>query len=79
MTRFILEIYEPDSDSLVLATVETPEPITMSVGEIIQTGLLLPDQLNQFLKITSVEHILWQSKGEWRHKKLIFTEVTEPT
>ena len=65
MSKFLLEIYEPDSESLVLASVETQSAITMLVGEVIQTGVMVTDRLNMSLKITRVEHILWKSAAGW--------------
>lgn len=74
MSHFILEIYEPGDDQTVLAVVESDLPMSVSVGEFLHTGNLLPDEINRVLKVVRVEHTFWQSKIGFKQKRMVFTQ-----
>jgi len=69
---YMLEIYEPGSESssdcLVAFTANTAFP-KLSVGEYINLF-----DLQEELKVSKVEHLIWENEGRVSFKTLIYTE-----
>ena len=74
MERFILEIYEPNSTSTVLAHIETAAALPIAAGETLRTGLLVTDQPDRVLRVTRIENIFFQSPEGWVSKRMVYTE-----
>lgn len=79
MKKYQLEIYEPESKSEVLVSFESDTTfISINKGEVLNPAFFSTYNKNpgKILKVTQVEHILWQHEGqeEPKQKVLVFTE-----
>ena len=79
MKKYELEIYEPESKSDVLVSFESTTPFMgISKGEVLNPAFFSAYNKNpeKVLKVTQVEHVLWQHEGqeEPKQKILIFTQ-----
>lgn len=79
--RYILEIYEPDSDEDVRASFSSDAPFMA-----VHAGDLINDQMTRdggkaggsALIVTHVEHFVWNSPDGPRHKLAIYTKQEQP-
>ncbi|MDQ6997272.1 MAG: hypothetical protein Q9M17_00990 [Mariprofundus sp.] len=70
-TKYVLEIYEPNDDSRIAAVFTSGTPfMTISKGEYINTSAFTMSNPHKVLKVTSVEHILWEVEGRHRSQKI---------
>lgn len=79
MKKYQLEIYIPGSKLDTLANFESNDPfIKINKGEILNPAFFpsYENNPNKLLKVTQIEHILWQHdmQEEPTQKVLIFTE-----
>lgn len=68
--EYTLEIYAPDSESVVDSRHEglTTPPATFNVGDKIKTATM-----EGSATVTRVSHLTWESFGKLNHKVMIFT------
>ena len=83
--RYTLDIYEPQSVEKVWMKFSSPTPfMTINVGDLLnpsiwpETGVHLLEII-QMLRVTNVEHIVWEAEGQARHTMLVYTEQVEDT
>lgn len=76
ITEYILEIYEPGSTRDVCITFNSSNPfIAINTGDIINPATWPnAESTANVLRVVSVEHLLWEIKGDIKQKILIFTE-----
>ncbi len=74
-TKFILEIYEPDSTHDPLAHFESDQPfMSIARGDLLNTrtwNLSIPT--GSLFKVVGLEHLLWTIGDTNTHKLLVFT------
>jgi hypothetical protein len=75
MERFILEIYEPNSETTVLAHFETSSAMPIAAGETLHTGLFVLDRPNMALRVTRIENTFFQSAEGWVSKRMVYTQA----
>ena len=78
-TKYHIEIYEPDDSSCVLASFQSDTPFgAMNIGDAINGSTLNLNGARQYLRITDIEHILWEITGSHiSHKICVYTELSE--
>ncbi len=74
--EYILEIYEPGSLDGCWMVFNTSNPfLNISAGDIVNPGLWPNSQApNKLLRVTNVEHFIWESQVRVAHKLCVFTE-----
>jgi len=70
---FSLELYGTGDDEAVLGCWRTYTQVHFSVGDVIHTAALLPDEPNRRLKVVRVEHGLWLDGEDLIVKSGVFT------
>ena len=80
-TEYILEIYEPQSGSDVLMTFSSSSPfMTISAGDILNPRTwdksISPKKV---FRVINIEHIIWKSGTQVKHKVCVFTEEVDDT
>jgi hypothetical protein len=66
-----LEIYQPGSTKEVLASYETSCPLpSIATGEFLN---LEPHP--GVARVTAIEHLVWEYRGELRHKLMVYSEL----
>ena len=81
--RYAIEIYEPGSTKNVSGFLESPTPF----GAISRGDILNPQSWNlpkgtpgdPLLRVTGVEHLMWEANGTMKHKILLYTEEAPDT
>jgi hypothetical protein len=75
-TEYHLEIYEPNDSSCVAASYQSDVPfMSMRVGDAIHGGSMNLSDTNKSVRITDIQHIIWEIKGSHTaHKICVFTE-----
>ncbi|GGY11292.1 hypothetical protein GCM10007160_42890 [Litchfieldella qijiaojingensis] len=78
-TSYTLEVYEPNDDSCVAAAYDSDTPfVAIAVGDYINPKSLNLANKVDMLKVTSVEHMLWQINGSHQvHKVCVRTQVVD--
>jgi len=73
--KYALEIYYPGSVNSVWVWFGSDTPFqAISIGDIINPGLFPDAGADVMLRVTSLEHILWSTKNQSKHKICIYTE-----
>ncbi len=77
-TKYILEIYEPDDSSCVAASYESSTPFgALHIGDEINGHSLNMSESIKHLRITDIQHILWEIEGSHlSHKICVHTELS---
>ena len=80
-TEYILEVYEPASADDAWITFSSSNPfMTISAGDIVNPGVWPGSQSPmKVLRAINVEHIIWESRAQVKHKVMVFTEEVEGT
>lgn len=80
-TEYTLEIYEPESADDVWVTFSSSEPfLAIGANDIINPGLWHNSQAPmKVLRVTNLEHLIWETEAQVKHKLLVFTEEVEGT
>lgn len=81
MKNYQLEIYQPGSVEDVAAYVESDKPfLTVSKGDLLNpVDSAAEANSDGILRVVGMEHILWKSGADVRHKLCVFTENVENT
>ncbi|CAM6939525.1 hypothetical protein QDQ61_18860 [Citrobacter freundii] len=76
-TKYVLEIYEPDDDSCVAGLYESDNTFgALHVGHEINGFSLNMTESQNSVKITKIEHILWEVPGSHiTHKICVSTKL----
>jgi hypothetical protein len=80
--EYILEIYEPGSaDDVSLMVTTSQPPAAISQGDLLSPFGWHEQQSSAatLLRVTSVEHIIWETGSTLKHKLCIFTEEVDNT
>jgi len=74
ITEYILEIFEPNSANDCLITFKSSNPfMTISPGDLLNP-YAWDLGIKNLLKVVNVEHIIWISGDEVKHKIEVFTK-----
>jgi hypothetical protein len=75
--EYILEIYEPNSNLDVWAEFVSLSPfMAINVGDFLNPTFFPKVRLlNYILRVVKIEHLIWNTPGDMKHKIMIFTEA----
>ncbi len=69
--KYVLEIYEPEDDTLVVAAYESDTPfIPLAKGEYINSSTFTMSANQGILEVVSVEHMFWEIAGAHQTQKV---------
>ena len=74
--KYILEIYEPESEKELWKTFESDVPfLSFHKGDIIDPGTWEGSQSpNVVLEIVEIRHLIWSTDAEVSHKIMIYSK-----
>ena len=74
-TKYVLEINDPEDKGCVVAVFDSSMPfMSISVGDFVNTAMFEEANRLGVLKVTRVEHLLWEIKEITTHKICVYTE-----
>lgn len=74
MKKYELEIYSPNTVLDTMASIESDSPfMTISVGDLVNPRLWTTHDVEGILKVTKIEHMIWETDGIAKHKICVYT------
>jgi hypothetical protein len=79
VTKYILEIYEPNSVHDLWVVFESLTPfLAISKGDLMNPSIWPGSQAPmKILRVVEVEHIIWENENEIKHKLMVYTEEVD--
>lgn len=78
--KYILEIYEPNSTDEVVKVFESDSLfLNISKNDIINPAFFGNQPADIIFRVKNIEHIIWESDKEIKHKICIFVQQKEDT
>ena len=76
---YMLEVYEPNSVDNVWMYFEAPSPfLGINSGDLMNPGIWEGSKSPmKILRVVNVEHLIWETNIEVKHKLMVFTEEVE--